>query len=102
MFFGRNLGNITSLLVFDNEPSFSFFIKVLNISVLVLIGLIFFIISKKRFYKLYSHLIFMVLCLSVILFCLSKIIKINTQVKDICKTYEKHDTQKIQIRHLPK
>ncbi len=47
LFFGRNLGNLSSFLVFDNDPVYSVANKLFNLAVILAVILILYIIWKK-------------------------------------------------------
>lgn len=69
LFFGRKLGNMSSFLVFDNEPYYSLSEKILNIIVILVIIALFVTIIRKRnslIPKIYTIAIFALIIMSTV------------------------------------
>ena len=80
LFFGRNLGNISSFLIFDNEPTYSRLSILINAAVLFAVIVVIFLIWKKK--RSLLPWIYAVASLSLIIMSAVNIVKTANVLKD--------------------
>ncbi|MCR4909214.1 MAG: sulfatase-like hydrolase/transferase, partial [Lachnospiraceae bacterium] len=80
LFFGRNLGNMSSLLIFDDEPSYTLFNRIGNLSLLC--GIVLLLWLVWRYAAKMLHWVYIVAILSLLAMSVINVVKTSRVLSD--------------------